>query len=32
MPTSAWTFGQTVEKIEPEDWDRDTGLKTKIWP
>ena len=27
-----WTFGQTVEKVEPEDWDRDTGLTTKIWP
>jgi len=27
-----WTFGQTVKQVEPEDWDRDTGLKTKIWP
>ena len=26
-----WTFGQTVEKIGPEEWDRATGLKTKIW-
>jgi uncharacterized glyoxalase superfamily protein PhnB len=27
-----WTFGQTILTIAPEDWDRDTGLKTKIWP
>ena len=27
-----WTFGQTVETIAPQDWDRTTGLKTKIWP
>lgn len=26
-----WTFGQTVQTIAPEEWDRDTGLKTKIW-
>lgn len=26
-----WTFGQTVATIAPEDWDRDTGLTTKIW-
>jgi uncharacterized glyoxalase superfamily protein PhnB len=27
-----WTFGQTVQTVAPEDWDRDTGLKTKLWP
>jgi uncharacterized glyoxalase superfamily protein PhnB len=27
-----WTFGQTVKEIAPEDWDKDTGLKTKMWP
>ncbi len=26
-----WTFGQSVEQVAPEDWDRDTGLKTKLW-
>jgi uncharacterized glyoxalase superfamily protein PhnB len=26
-----WTFGQTVEDVEPEVWDRDTGLKTRLW-
>jgi len=26
-----WTFGQTVQTVAPEDWDKDTGLKTKIW-
>ena len=27
-----WTFGQTVQTVAPEDWDRDTGLKTRVWP
>ncbi len=27
-----WTFGQTVKTVAPDDWDRETGLKTKIWP
>lgn len=27
-----WTFGQTVKQVAPEDWDKDTGLKTKLWP
>ena len=27
-----WTFGQTVEQVAPADWDRDTGLTTKLWP
>ena len=27
-----WTFGQTVENVEPQDWDRATGLKTRMWP
>ncbi len=26
-----WTFGQTVATVPPEDWDKETGLKTKIW-
>ncbi len=26
-----WTFGQTVTEVSPEAWDRDTGLKTKLW-
>jgi uncharacterized glyoxalase superfamily protein PhnB len=26
-----WTFGQTVQNIAPSDWDKDTGLKTKVW-
>jgi uncharacterized glyoxalase superfamily protein PhnB len=26
-----WTFGQKVKEIAPEDWDKDSGLKTKIW-
>jgi uncharacterized glyoxalase superfamily protein PhnB len=26
-----WTFGQTVEDIPPENWEKTTGLKTKIW-
>lgn len=26
-----WTFAQTVKVVEPENWDRDTGLKTKLW-
>lgn len=26
-----WTFGQTVATVAPKDWDRDTGLKTKLW-
>jgi uncharacterized glyoxalase superfamily protein PhnB len=27
-----WTFGQTVETIAPEAWDKNTGLKTTLWP
>jgi uncharacterized glyoxalase superfamily protein PhnB len=27
-----WTFGQTVAEVAPADWDKDTGLTTKIWP
>jgi uncharacterized glyoxalase superfamily protein PhnB len=27
-----WTFGQTVETVAPEAWDRATGLTTKMWP
>lgn len=27
-----WTFAQTVQQVAPEDWDRKTGLKTRIWP
>ena len=27
-----WTFGQTVKSLTPEQWDQDTGLKTKMWP
>jgi len=26
-----WTFGQTVTSVAPEDWDVQTGLKTKLW-
>jgi uncharacterized glyoxalase superfamily protein PhnB len=26
-----WTFGQTVEDIPTADWEKATGLKTKIW-
>jgi uncharacterized glyoxalase superfamily protein PhnB len=26
-----WTFGQTVKEVSPEDWDRASGLKTKIY-
>lgn len=26
-----WTFGQTVQQVEPEQWDRDTGLTTRLW-
>ena len=26
-----WTFGQTVEDIPPENWEKTTGLKAKIW-
>jgi uncharacterized glyoxalase superfamily protein PhnB len=26
-----WTFGQTVADVAPEQWEKDTGLKTKIW-
>ena len=25
-----WTFGQTVQVVAPEEWDKDTGLKTWI--
>lgn len=27
-----WTFGQTVKEVSPEDWDKATGLTTKIYP
>ncbi len=27
-----WTFGQTVKDISPEAWDKDSGLRTKLWP
>ncbi len=27
-----WTFGQTVKVIAPDEWDKDSGLKTKTWP
>lgn len=26
-----WTFGQTVATVAPADWDRDTGVTTKLW-
>jgi uncharacterized glyoxalase superfamily protein PhnB len=26
-----WTFGQTVETISPEDWDKASGLKTQMF-
>ena len=26
-----WTFGQTVAEIPPEDWEKATGLKTRMW-
>lgn len=26
-----WTFGQSVAKVDPADWDRDTGMTTKLW-
>lgn len=26
-----WTFGQTVREVGPEEWERETGLKTKLW-
>lgn len=27
-----WTFAQTVRQMAPEDWDREAGLKTRVWP
>jgi uncharacterized glyoxalase superfamily protein PhnB len=24
-----WTFGQTIEKMTPEEWDKNSGLKTQ---
>jgi uncharacterized glyoxalase superfamily protein PhnB len=27
-----WTFGQTVETLTPEEWDRNSGLTTRMWP
>lgn len=27
-----WTFGQTVKDVAPEEWEAETGLKTRIWP
>ena len=27
-----WTFGQTLKEVPPEDWERETGLKTRMWP
>ena len=26
-----WTFGQTVATVAPEDWDKEMGLKTRLW-
>jgi uncharacterized glyoxalase superfamily protein PhnB len=26
-----WTFGQTVKEVPPEDWEKETGLKTRLW-
>jgi uncharacterized glyoxalase superfamily protein PhnB len=26
-----WTFGQTVKQVTPEEWDRASGLKTKMY-
>ncbi len=26
-----WTLGQTVKKVSPEEWDRATGYKTKMY-
>ena len=27
-----WTFGQTVKVLSPEDWDKASGLTTKMYP
>jgi uncharacterized glyoxalase superfamily protein PhnB len=27
-----WTFAQAVRQVAPEEWDRATGLKTRVWP
>lgn len=27
-----WTFAQTVRQVTPEQWDRETGLTTRMWP
>ena len=27
-----WTFGQTVQQVEPEKWDKALGVKTRFWP
>jgi uncharacterized glyoxalase superfamily protein PhnB len=27
-----WTFGQTVETLTPEEWDKASGLTTKMYP
>jgi uncharacterized glyoxalase superfamily protein PhnB len=26
-----WTFGQTVKKVTPDEWDRASGLTTKMY-
>jgi uncharacterized glyoxalase superfamily protein PhnB len=26
-----WTFGQTVKQVSPEEWDKASGLKTKMY-
>lgn len=26
-----WTFAQTVREVPAEEWERDSGLKTKLW-
>ena len=26
-----WTFSQTIRELEPEQWDEETGLRTRIW-
>jgi uncharacterized glyoxalase superfamily protein PhnB len=27
-----WTFGQTVEEVDPTIWETSMGLKAKLWP